>query len=583
MPILLLLLQGCGPANGDNDSTQTLVAYDFTYQQPLTFGQSALIDINQLGSGSGALSVHFDNPSFEYRIDNDSLEIRPLSPGTNFIPFTLSDSANKSDEGVLTVTVEPMEDRQKQRFFLQASFGPTHADLNQTANFSPVDWLDQQFSQPTSLHMDLAQSKGLSHDGREDAWYQLSAYGPDQLRQRVAFALSEMFVVSRYGVLWNKPLASLSYYDVLVENAFGNYRDLLGQVSLHPAMGLYLTLINSRKPNEKTGSMPDENYAREVMQLMSIGLYELNNDGSPKLVNGKAVPSYTIEDVQNIARSFSGWVKADSDYMLPMVADNTRHDTDSKDVLGHHIPAGQTAEQEMETILDLLFQHPNTPPFFSTHLIQRLVTSNPSPEYVERVANVFIDNGAGVRGDIAAVVKAILLDKEALGLTESHPPFKFKEPVVALLNLVRATMPESGSYDVSGSKYASNALGQGPLRSPSVFNFFSPDYSLGDSPTLAPEAELLTWSQYVSTFNYMRRYLKSSVDVGRPNLEFLVADFAHPERVIETISQLFFGSDMPLPLETQLLDVIEKSSNPESSAVVLGELIASSDEFFVQD
>ncbi|EGA64357.1 DUF1800 domain-containing protein [Vibrio brasiliensis] len=599
--ISVLSSQGCfDTSSKQGQNNQAPVAQNYTHQDTLKYGQTVSVDPNSVGADSDGDNLKFSSlvagEGISTTIDaNGSATITILSPGTHKVAFTLTDGQSVSRTANLTFSVDGVDIQQAHRFFLQSTFGPTQEDIENFDQLRPLEWLEEQFELPVTLHSPL--TPNWEHEERNDAWFKLSLYAPDQLRQRVAFVLSEMFVVSQYGVLAKRPAAAISYYDALVEGAFGNYRDLLETVSLHPAMGLYLTLVNSRKMNEATGSMPDENYAREVMQLFSIGLYELNLDGTLKRDSeGNTIPTYTQEDILNVARVFTGW-RMGANYTVPMVAEPTYHDTGSKQALGHTFIAGQTPLEDMRQMLDILFEHSNTPAFFAKHMIQRLVTSNPSPAYVERVAKAFIDNGKGVRGDIKAVVKATLLDEEALGVSDVAQPIKLKEPIIAILNLYRANLTSSNDPAVnltsltdypavSGSKYAYNPAGQGPLRSPSVFNFFSPDYQIGAERKLSPEAELLTWSIYSTTYNYMRKYIKGTNGTGQPDLSYFSQHFDDPDKLVKAISELYFGNSIDPVLEAELRTTIQDGANTSSRdfyAERLAELVVSSEEFFIQD
>jgi uncharacterized protein (DUF1800 family) len=334
----------------------------------------------------------------------------------------------------------------------------------------------------------------------------------------VAFALSEIMVVSQLGALQARPFAVADYYDVLARNAFGNYRDLIEEVTLHPAMGVYLSMLGNRAPNPALNIRPDENYARELMQLFSIGLVELNIDGTERLDgNNQPIPTYDQEIIEGFAHVFTGWTWAGSPSFgsgrVPVASQYTPmelwpafHDTGTKQLLTVQLPAGQTGEQDLADALDDIFNHPNVGPFIAIRLIQRLTTSNPSPGYVRRVAQVFNNNGSGVRGDLGAVVRAILLDPEARPDMPMEIDGKLKEPLLRLTQLLKAynATSASGRYPL-GAAYV--IFGQGPLQSPSVFNFFSPFYAppgeIRNSSLVAPELEIAT--EYQNTFftNYM--------------------------------------------------------------------------------
>jgi uncharacterized protein (DUF1800 family) len=415
------------------------------------------------------------------------------------------------------------------RFLTQASFGPTDASIAAVQAMGYDGWIKQQLAMPPSgSHLAWVDARvaesGYKNNGQfYGSFWMRAATGPDELRQRVAFALSEIFVVSLANPRVDYRGAS-SYYDVLTANALGNYRTLLEEVSLHPMMGVYLTYRGNQKEDPATGRNPDENYAREVMQLMSIGLHQLTPDGLPVIgADGAPVPTYAAEDVSGLAKVFTGFswyaavptsftfrsesVDQRAISVLPMLAYPAFHSTSAKSFLGVTIPAGSAdAYADLRIALDTLANHPNTGPFISRQLIQRLVTSNPSPAYVGRVAGVFANNGQGVRGDLGAVVQAILLDPEAR--TPGGPgDGKLREPVVTMANWMRAFKARSGS----GIWYAKfdgspNSISQLPLTSPSVFNFFRPGYSppntrMGRNDLLAPEMQIVN---EVSVAGYLR-------------------------------------------------------------------------------
>ena len=324
------------------------------------------------------------------------------------------------------------------RFLAQATFGATPATITELrSKASYADWIDEQLSLPASVTepYTLANSNGSSTKERHEIWWDNVLDQPDQLRQRVTFALSQLFVVSDLDyLLANAQYGMSNYYDMLSRNAFGNYRSLLEEVTLHPVMGVYLSMVRNEKADEANNIRPDENYAREVLQLFSIGLFELNNRGEA-LPLDNPVPTYTQETVEEFARVFTGWnfnnvtwetnnLGAAGTFTTPMVPDERFHDTGSKTLLNGAVsPAGLSVREDMTAALDNIFAHSNVGVLVSRHLIQQLVTSNPTPEYIERMTNVFNDNGSGVRGDLGALVKAILLDSEAREGHLSNPDF----------------------------------------------------------------------------------------------------------------------------------------------------------------
>ena len=406
------------------------------------------------------------------------------------------------------------------QFLNQATFGATETDVDRVTSMRYEAWIDDQMRRPASLQLPHVQSIpipefiGELQQDRVDIWFRNVLHGDDQLRQRVAFALSEIMVVSQLGTLNNQPYALASYYDMLARNAFGNYRELIEEVTLHPAMGVYLSMLGNEKPDPVNNIRPDENYARELMQLFSIGLVELNIDGTVRTDGqGQPIPTYDQSVIEGFAHVYTGWTYAGApqfrgaqpnllNQVIPMQLWQSFHDTGSKALLnGFVVPAGQPGERDLAMALDNVFNHPNVGPFMAIRLIQRLTTSNPSPQYVERVARVFNDNGAGVRGDLGAVIKAVLLDPEARSNPNSATDGKIKEPLLRLTQLFKAydATSQSGRYPLG---FAYIVFGQGPLQSPSVFNFFSPFYAppgeISNSGLVAPELEIAT--EYLNTY-----------------------------------------------------------------------------------
>ncbi|MDH3747677.1 MAG: DUF1800 domain-containing protein [Gammaproteobacteria bacterium] len=411
------------------------------------------------------------------------------------------------------------------QFLNQSSFGATEADAQVVIDMGIEAWIDDQLTKPASLQLPHLQALPrpqflfqLQPD-RVDIWFRNVLHGEDQLRQRVAFALSEIMVVSQLGALTNTPYGLADYYDMLAENAFGNYRDLIEEVTLHPSMGVYLSMLGNEKPNPALNIRPDENYARELMQLFSIGLVALNNDGTQVLdAQNQPIPTYDQAIIEGFAHVYTGWTYAgspsfqqarqtDSNQVIPMQLYPAFHDTGAKQVLnGEMIPAGQLGDQDLSDALDNVFNHPNVGPFIAIRLIQRLTTSNPSPGYVDRVASVFNNNGTGVRGDIGAVVKAILMDAEARPALHMEIDGKVKEPILRVTQLWRSydAVSISGRYPLQAAYIL---FGQGPLQSPSVFNFFSPFHAppgeIRNASLVAPELQIAT--EYLNTLftNFM--------------------------------------------------------------------------------
>tara|TARA_R110000787_G_scaffold82711_10_gene178704 strand:- start:1066 stop:2871 length:1806 start_codon:yes stop_codon:yes gene_type:complete len=460
------------------------------------------------------------------------------------------------------------------RFLTQSSFGPTKSTVDVLSEQSFDAWLDAQFSMTPSRHYPLMQAyntnpndiNGYARLARQEVWFERVVTAPDQLRQRVAFALSEIMVVSQVGAGNDLQPGYARYYDILIDNAFGNFRTLLEDVTLSPIMGRYLSMLGNRKPNPAKAQRADENYAREIMQLFSIGLVQLNMDGTPVLQDGRPVPSYTQDDVENLARVFTGWWYRGAsrfggnprNYVQPMQAYEAEHDRDAKTLIGGaSIPAGLDAQQDLDMALDILFAHPNVGPFISKQLIVKLVTSNPSPAYVARVARVFNNNGDGVRGDLKAVVRAILLDAEARQRVAQPPHFgKPREPLLAQIHLWRLTdavrAADTGRYTYA---LATEDFAQAALDAPEVFNFFAPNYqapgAIKDAGLISPEFQLANESSVIKAYNRLyiaifSHYLgnESASDHVRVDLRALARLSSNPAALVAELNILLLNGQM---------------------------------------
>ena len=455
----------------------------------------------------------------------------------------------------------PASDEDAARFLLQSQFHAGDATIRAVRSQGYAAWLAAQVAAPASQGgFDWMTSRGYS---RLDTsilydhttypcdfmvWNQLMA-APDGMRQRIALALSEFFVLSSTSLFLPWPgHAIAAWWDLLATNAFGNYRTLLEGVTLNPAMGVFLGVRGNRKENLATGRQPDENFGREVMQLFSIGLYQLNLDGTEKRdASGNKIETYSNDDVTNIARVFTGWdldasqgtstVLADGHLVpnvntvrVPMVLSAANHTALASNFLGASIAAGTGGTAALKIALDTLFNHPNVGPFFGKQMIQRLVTSNPSPAYVARVAKAFNANSAGVRGDMAAVFAAVLLDDEARGpsgLTGAGQNGfgKLREPMVRLVQWARTfgVTSSQGSWKIGDLSNPATQLGQSPLRPASVFNFFRPGYvppstALSASQTPAPEFQIVNESSVSGYLNYLQGVIRNGIFVGAPEL-----------------------------------------------------------------
>ncbi|MEM1321226.1 MAG: DUF1800 domain-containing protein [Bacteroidota bacterium] len=437
-----------------------------------------------------------------------------------------SHNQNNTNNGGTTVDGFPLDQigqlKDASRFLAQATLGYDYEMIERVAQIGYEAWIDEQLAIPQLNMTDMVEQIEASMSGGPDAfggmmsfriaWWNWTLKRPDLLRQRVTHALSQIFVISSVGSDLFEDHGELStyYFDVLNRNAFGNYRQLLSEVSRNPSMGLYLSHMFNPKSDPANNIHPDENYAREVMQLFSIGLYELNNDGTRKLdASGNFIPTYNNADIREFAKIFTGFGNGIPGHpwgvpmedgliaMYPMAMFEEWHEPGSKTLLnGQIVPAGQTGLQDFNDAMDNLHNHPNVGPFIGKALIQFLVSSNPSPAYVNRVANAFNDNGQGVRGDLKAVVKAILLDEEARQCDVANAPYrgKLREPIVRYSGFMRAFNAEA--IGNSGEWFATTmddwlaTVGQVPLFASSVFNFYSPEYQpngpIADQNLVAP-------------------------------------------------------------------------------------------------
>ncbi len=431
-------------------------------------------------------------------------------------------------------------DAEAARFLLQAQFSASDADIAAVRAKGYLPWLGEQMDMaPTQTGWDWLNSKAAGTANVDSMiWQQLMKSG-DAVRKRMALVFTEIFVVSANDIGSNWPdLMMAGYWDMMVAGVTTNFRKLIEDVTLNPAMGFYLNTRGNQKENNN-GRQPDENYGREVMQLMTLGLVQLNPDGTPKAgADGAPLDSYTQDDVTNIARVFTGYdldIRANernftppgANYTIdnsawtrrPMVLTASNHSTLAANFLGANVPDGTPGAQALKIALDTLAAHPNTAPFICKQVIQRLVTSNPSPAYVARVAAVFVDNGAGVRGDMKSVFAAVLLDNEArspAGLTD--PNFgRLREPMLRFVQWGR-TFGIQSTLDTwaigARTDAGSNGLGQSPLRSPSVFNFFRPGYvppstAMAAAKLVAPEFQLVNETSVGGYLNFMQNILQN--------------------------------------------------------------------------
>ena len=473
---------------------------------------------------------------------------------------------------------------QASRFLSQAAIGYSKADVLNLSDSGVNRWLDSQFTVlRTQKFWDFLVTNGYdaaaninSTNGFDPmVWSQLMGSG-DLLRQRVGLALLSQWVVGvdGFGGSW-RAFAVAAYLDVLWDNAFGNYRDLMEGVSTSAAMGLFLTFLGNTKSNPATGSIPDENYARELMQLFTIGLVMLNMDGTPVMSGGAPVPSYTQADVTQAARVWTGYTYATNDNSTParlrqpMTVVESRHESGATTFLGISIPAGADAATARKLALDGLFAHQNVPPFVSRQLIQHLVTSNPSPAYVGRVAAVFANSG-GVRGDMKAVIRAILTDAEARSDSQATSTSfgKVREPVVRLVQWAKAfevTSPTQ-AWPFGNTSSTANRLGQSPGRAPSVFNWFRPGYApagLASNDMVAPEFQIINEPSVIAYVNFMQGVIVNGAGEAKPNYTALATIAPDSQKLLDELNLVLAASQISAATIAQMkvaLDTISATT-----------------------
>jgi uncharacterized protein (DUF1800 family) len=530
------------------------------------------------------------------------------------------------------------------RFLNQSTMGATEAEsarliaLGDSSN-AYSRWIDSELAKPASALLPAVEAAypnpvppgfniGSLNAPRVEKWFGNALNGSDQLRQRVAWALSQIFVVSQIGALQNLPNATADFYDMLSRDAFGDYRKLLEDVTLHPAMGVYLSMLGNQKAVAGTNLRPDENYAREVMQLMSIGLVELNLDGTIRVDAGnQPIPTYDQTIIEGFARVFTGWTwscqttlpactfdtarpqrapLAGYNQILPMRLYPAQHENGTKKLLsGTTLPADQAGDRDLQDALDNIAAHPNVAPFISRQLIQKLVTSNPSAGFVQRVAQVFNNDGTGRRGNLALVVRAILLDPEARpATTPTSPavaPGKVKEPLLRLTQFWRAygARAASGRYAVARNFAGgvSAVFGQGPGLSPSVFNFFSPGYAppgeIQAQGLVSPEMQLATEYLNTQTTNYFWTQANSRTITQAPALNaddmFIdtseeIALASDSEALVNRVADRLLGSSAQISgvLKSQAKAQVERSTNSNTRVADAIYIISVSPEYILQ-
>jgi len=477
------------------------------------------------------------------------------------------------------------------RLLEQSTFGPTPALIQHVQAVGLQGFLTEQFAATASTYP----TPGVNDNIQvvQSKFFTNALYGQDQLRQRVALAFSEIMVISNQKI--GNPSAFSSYMNMLQKDAFGNFQTLLTDVTLSPAMGNYLDMVNNDKPGPNNG--PNENYAREVLQLFTIGLEELNPDGTLQLdSSGNPTPTYTQDTIEGFAHTFTGWTFPTMPgktgqfwnpeyYGGPMIAFDNHHDTGTKLLLnGYTMPAGGTTQGDLTLAMQNIFQHPNVGPFICQQLIQKLVTSNPSPAYVERVSAVFADDGTGTRGNLKAVITAILMDPEARrgdDATQVQPnDGHLKEPLLFMMNLLRAANPTSDGTNLNW--YASD-MRQEPFESPTVFNFYPPNFVIPDTQLLSPELKIFNSSTSVTRANFVNDLVFGQVAQNTTvDLSPYTGIAGNPAELVDTLGSVLMHSQIPDDMRTTVLNTVSSVSSNKRRAQTAFYLIGSSSQFQVE-
>lgn len=470
------------------------------------------------------------------------------------------------------------------RFLEQSTFGPTPQLMAHVRQVGIPAFLAEQFAASESAWPPL---NTATRANAVDSFFLNAATGQDQLRQRIVFALSEIIVISMNKNTNGNEI--VPWLQLLSRNAFGNYRTLLREITLDASMGKFLDLANSSKPTAMTGA--NENYAREVMQLFSIGLLQLNPDGSLLLDGqGQPIPTYTQTDVRQMALALTGWtygnasgvppVNPNSNYYPgPMLPIASRHDTTAKTILGQSLPAAQTIVQDLDGAIDIIFNHPNVGPFVATRLIRAIVTSNPSAAYIARVASVFNNNGQGVRGDMKAVISAILLDAEA---RNDSPPSDFgrlRTPVQHTIALMRALSLPVGQP--SQFAYIYYSMSEGMLDAPSVFGHYSPLFHVPRTALFGPEFQIYSPTDAVNRANLFYSMMFNPWPIN-PALQPFVNVAGNAQALVNAVDNALLFGRMSAATRQAILDALPAQYDNNQRALTALYLASMSGEYLVQ-
>jgi uncharacterized protein (DUF1800 family) len=495
---------------------------------------------------------------------------------------------------VVTATFTPLAtgltDAEAKRFLEQATWGPTPELIAHVKAVGKEGFLNEQFSASPATYPDPDPNSSSLTPVRNQFFHN-AFHGQDQLRQRMAFALSQIFVVSANKV--GQDYQMIPYLRLLQQGAFGNYEDLMRAVTLSPTMGVYLDMVNNDKTVPGSGLNPNENYPREFLQLFSVGTRLLNSDGSEQVdSSSNPIPPYDQEVILNLSRVMTGWTyptqpgatprwRNPSYYDGPMEAVDSHHDIGEKELMnGAILSAGQTAQQDLNQAIQHVFQHPNVGPFVASRLIRHFVTSNPSPQYVARVVQVFDSNSSGVRGDLPSVLKAILLDPEAASVIP--PGGHLREPVLFEIALLRAL---GATVDLNNPLYTrAREMGQDLFSPPSVFNYFSPLYGIPGTALLGPEFQIHNFSSSIARANFVYRVVTGGLGAGASvDLVPFETLAANPNQLVTTIAQLLLHEPLSALEQIIIVSAISPAgATPSTRVRDAVYLIAASSRYQVQ-
>ena len=534
---------------------------------PTTYISSTSLSASGTSSAAGTVAVQVINPGTG-------------SPTSN----TLQVQVGASNTAVTAAVAA--------RFLEQSTFGPTPALIQHVQQVGLQPFLNEQFSATASTYPTPPANSNI--DLVKQRFFTNALTGQDQLRQRVTWALAQIFVVSNQKI--GDPSAFTLWMNMLQKDAFGNFSTLLNDVTLSPTMGHYLDMVRNDKPDPNSGTQPNENYAREILQLFSIGLAQLNPDGTPQVdSNGVPVPTYTQDTIIGFAHVFTGWTYPTRSgqtasfyngeyYGGPMIPFDSHHDTGQKLLLnGVTLPAGGTTQSDLTAALQNIVSHPNVGPFLSKQLIQHLVTSNPTPAYVSRITAVFNDNGSGVRGDLKAVVNAILMDSEArrgddptqVQAGDGH----LKEPVLFMMNLLRAANATSDGANLNN--YASN-MKQEPFESPTVFNFYPPDNVIAGTTLLGPEFRIFNSTTAISRINFVNDLAFGNVgSTTKTDITSYVALAPNPAELVDSLSGVLTHGPLSDGARSTIITTVTNLTDNTKRAQTALYLIGSSSQFQV--